>query len=64
VLAYHKADPQKRLKYVTTEMINLPDYGHNAKYSLIGQNAAIAQFVRDTWADISRGDTGGAGANV
>jgi hypothetical protein len=49
VLAYHKADPQKRLKYITTEMINLPDYGHNAKYSLIGQNAAIAQFVRDTW---------------
>lgn len=52
VLAYHKADAQKRLKYITTEMINLPDYGHNAKYSLIGQNAAIAQFVRDTWAEI------------
>jgi hypothetical protein len=30
-------------------MINLPDYGHNAKFSLIGQNAAAAQFVRDTW---------------
>lgn len=52
VLRYHKADPQKRLSYITTEMINLPDYGHNAKYSLIGQNAAIAQFVRDTWAEI------------
>ena len=25
VLTYHKADPQKRLKYITTEMINLPD---------------------------------------
>jgi hypothetical protein len=48
-LKYHKADPQKRLKFVTTEMINLPDYGHNAKFSLIGQNAAAAQFVRDTW---------------
>jgi hypothetical protein len=52
VLRYHKADPEKRLKYITTEMINLPDYGHNAKYSLIGQNAAIAHFVRDTWAEI------------
>lgn len=55
VLGYHKADAQKRLKYITTEMINLPDYGHNAKYSLIGQNAAIAQFVRDTWAEIDAG---------
>lgn len=51
-LRYHRADPEKRLKYITTEMINLPDYGHNAKFSLIGQNAAAAQFVRDTWADL------------
>jgi len=42
------------LKYITTEMINLPDYGHNAKFSLIDQNAAIAAFVRDTWADLNR----------
>lgn len=54
-LRYHKADPEKRLKYITTEMINLPDYGHNAKFSLIGQNAAAAQFVRDTWADMTAG---------
>jgi len=53
VLDYHKNDPDKRLKYITTEMINLPDYGHNAKFSLIGQNAAVAQFVRDTWADLN-----------
>ena len=52
VLRYHKADPERRLDYITTEMINLPDYGHNAKFSLIGQNAAIAQFVRDTWDEI------------
>ena len=52
VLRYHKADPEKRLDFITTEMINLPDYGHNAKFSLIAQNAAIAQFVRDTWAEI------------
>lgn len=54
-LRYHQADPKRRLKYITTEMINLPDYGHNAKFSLIGQNAAAAQFVRDTWADITAG---------
>jgi hypothetical protein len=52
VLRYHKSDPQKRLSYITTEMINLPDYGHNAKFSLIDQNAAAAQFVRDYWTEI------------
>ena len=51
-LRYHKADPEKRLNYITTEIINLPDYGHNAIFSLIDQNAAAAQFVRDTWAEI------------
>lgn len=53
-LQYQKNDPQKRLKYITTEMINLPDYGHNAKFSLIDQNAAIAKFVRDEWARINQ----------
>jgi hypothetical protein len=31
-------------------MINLPDYAHNARFSLIGQNTAIARFVREQWA--------------
>jgi hypothetical protein len=52
VLQHHKNDPTKKLKFITTEMINLPDYAHNAKFSLIGQNSAIAQFVRDSWAEI------------
>ena len=52
VLRYHAKDPERRLDFITTEMINLPDNGHNAKFSLIGQNASIAQFVRDTWAEI------------
>ena len=52
-LRYHKNDSQKRLKYITTEMINLPDYGHNAKFSLIDQNAAVAAFVRETWDSIN-----------
>jgi hypothetical protein len=54
VLRHHARDPRQRLHYVTTEMINLPDYAHNARFSLIGQNAAIARYVRDTWAEISR----------
>jgi len=53
-LRYHKDDPKKRLKYITTEMINLPDYGHNAKFSLIDQNTAIAKYVREEWARINK----------
>ena len=49
VLKHQKNDPAKRLNFVTTEMINLPDYAHNARFSLIDQNAAIARFVRATW---------------
>jgi hypothetical protein len=56
VLRYHQQDPKKRLSFITTEMINLPDYGDNAKFSLIGQNAAIARFVRKTWIDLNRAD--------
>ena len=53
VLRYHRDDVEKKLKFITTEMINLPDYGHNARFSLIEQNAAIAQFVRETWNEIN-----------
>jgi hypothetical protein len=50
VLAHHARHPESRLAAITTEMINLPDYAHNARFSLIGQNAAIARHVRDVWA--------------
>ena len=50
VLAHHARTPGSGLRAITTEMINLPDYAHNARFSLIGQNAAIARFVRETWA--------------
>ena len=53
VLAHHYERPESRLRAITTEMINLPDYAHNAKFSLIDQNAAIGRFVRQTWASIS-----------
>jgi hypothetical protein len=53
VLAHHRYNPDSRLRAITTEMINLPDYAHNAKFSLIGQNAAIARYVRDVWTAIA-----------
>ncbi|MBS0340575.1 MAG: xylose isomerase [Proteobacteria bacterium] len=49
VLAHHARTPGSRLAAITTEMINLPDYAHNARFSLIGQNAAIARHIRQTW---------------
>lgn len=49
VLRWHALHPHSRLKHITTEMITLPDYALNARFSLIGQNAAIARFVRETW---------------
>lgn len=49
VLEHHAFNEQSRLRAITTEMITLPDYAHNAKFSLIGQNAAVAQFIRATW---------------
>lgn len=53
VLAHHARHPGSRLAAITTEMINLPDYAHNAGFSLIGENAAIARFVRETWAALA-----------
>jgi len=49
VLAHHARAPDSKLRAITTEMINLPDYAHNARFSLIVQNAAISRFIRQTW---------------
>jgi len=53
VLRYHAHNPASRLRYITTEMITQPDYGQNAKFSLLGQNADIAAFLRKTWLDLA-----------
>lgn len=55
VLTHHRTHADSPLRWITTEMINLPDYAHNARFSLIGQNAAIARFVRESWQEISAG---------
>ncbi|MES2530695.1 MAG: xylose isomerase [Pseudomonadota bacterium] len=54
-LAYHFTHEASPLRYITTEMIDMPDYGENAKYSLFENNVAIAQWVRDEAARISAG---------
>jgi hypothetical protein len=52
VLRHHATSPSSRLKYITTEMINLPDYGLGAKYDLFEQNVACARFIREAWAEV------------
>jgi hypothetical protein len=45
-LKHHATDPGSRLRYITTEMIDMPDYGENAKYSLFEHNVAVAAWIR------------------
>ena len=52
VLRHHARTPASRLKYITTEMINLPDYGLGARYNLFEQNVACARFIRESWAEM------------
>ncbi|MDA7417749.1 xylose isomerase [Xenophilus arseniciresistens] len=54
VLTHHHTHADSPLRWITTEMINLPDYAHNARFSLIEQNAAIARFVRESWEALGR----------
>lgn len=52
VLRAHLDNPISRLRYVTTEIIDLPDYGDGARYSLFEHSVALAQWIRDTEAQL------------
>lgn len=49
---HHRDTPDSPLRYLTTDMIDMADYGENARYSLFDQNVAIAHWLRATWADV------------
>ena len=51
-LRYHLRHPDSPLRYITTDMIDMPDYGGGARYSLFEQNVAIAEWFRRTAAEI------------
>lgn len=53
VLRHHINTPSSRLRYVTTDMIDMVDYGGGVPYSLFEQNVAIAHWFRSTWESIS-----------
>lgn len=48
VLRAHLNRPDSRLRYVTTEIIDLPDYGDGARYSLFEHSVALAEWIRAT----------------
>ncbi|MBT2324797.1 xylose isomerase [Variovorax paradoxus] len=52
VLRYHATHPESPLRYITTEFINLPDYGLGARYDLFAQNVEAARFIRKAWAEV------------
>jgi hypothetical protein len=56
VLQYHLTNNDSPLRFITTEMIDLLDYGQNAKYSLFDQNVACARWIRDRWAQLKAMD--------
>ena len=51
VMRYHITHPESPLSIITTEMINLADYGLGAKYNLFEQNVEAARFIRRAWAE-------------
>jgi hypothetical protein len=53
VLRHHRDHADSRLRYVTTELIDLPDYGENAKYSLFEHSVALARWIRNTWNELT-----------
>ena len=52
VFRYHLTHDDSPLRFVNTEMIVLPDYGLNARYSVFDHNAAAARWLRTTWAQM------------
>ncbi len=52
ILRYNLTHETSPLQYVITEMIATSDYGMGAKFSLLEQNAACGQWIRDTWSQM------------
>lgn len=52
IFRHHRDNPDSPLRWITTDIIDMADYGGNAKYSLLDQNVAIADWLRRTWSEI------------
>lgn len=59
ILRYHLTNEASPLRFVTTEMITVEDYGMNAKYSVWEHNVAAGRWIRDTWARMTAAHAAG-----
>src|SRR3990172_7161849 len=48
-LSYHLTHGESPLRYVSTEMINMLDYGMNARYNHFEHNLACGRWIKATW---------------
>lgn len=51
VLDHHRTSSASPLQWITTDIIDMPDYGGGVGYSLFEQNVAIADWIRSVWKD-------------
>ena len=63
-LRYHLTHEQSRLQFVSTEMINMFDYGENAGYNHFEQNLACGQWIKATWEQMKAMHSAGIPLNV
>lgn len=59
---HHHGTPDSPLRWMTTDMIDMADYGGGVGYSLFDQNVAIAEWVRNTWNEIAMSSSVAAAA--
>ena len=52
VLRHHRDKSNSPLRWITTDMIDMPDYGGGCQYSLLEHNIAIAEWFKRTWEEI------------
>jgi hypothetical protein len=55
LLKHHASSSASKLVGITLEMIPPPDYGAGARYSIFDNNVACAKWIRETWAQVTRG---------
>ena len=53
LMMYHQNNNESFLRTISTEFIPFPDYGGGAKYSIFENSIACAEWLRETWDDIS-----------
>lgn len=52
LLRHHATSQCSELQTISTEFIPFTDYGEGSEYSLLANNAACAQWIRETWNQI------------